>query len=619
MNTSFNIKEKPVKNPKLWSPDDPYLYEIQSILIDYKTKSVLDKIINPLAFRWFKFDANHGFELNGKHLKLAGANRHQDFKGIGNALPDEQHFQDMKLLKDMGANFIRISHYPQDPEVLNACDRLGLIAWEEIPIVSNISMTDGFFNTSLAMMTEMVRQNYNHPSIVMWGYMNEVLQAVGRGKVKDSLVVLNRVLELARALEKLVRTEDPDRYTVMALEYHPVYNLSKLADIPMIVGWNVYMGWYYENLENFGKFMDKEHKQYPNRPIIISEYGAGSEQRVHSYEPERFDHSMEWQQQFIESYLKQINEREYIAGSAQWNLVDFHQVVGFASAQYNSKGILTMDRKKKDIYWLHQAYLLNKPVLHIASKGFEFRTGSPVNNTDTFCLQPVKIYSNLASVELFQNGNSLGTKNVVDKKVVFDVPFLDGKNSLLVCGIDDKSKIADVCNIDFKMQPFNLSSSSFKEIGVNVGSNCYFVDDKTNYIWDVDKPYTPGSWGYIGGSVYSDGNGWPGAVGDFYTQQNQLFQTMQIDIRSYKFDVEDGFYTVELLFVAPKFNNDYVFDVFINNEPVLKNLDLTNDFGAWQAVNKKFSIEAKNNSGIEVNFTPVKGRTVLSGIRVTKK
>lgn len=162
--------------------------------------------------RWYRFDAAEGFFLNGKHLKLISTNRNQDFPGLGNALPNALHERDVELIKQLGGNFLRVSHYPQDPAVLRACNRLGILASVEIPIVNAITGSEAF------MQTEMIRQGFNHPSVIIWTYMNEVLLRLPEGIRRDNepgRAYLTKVAELARQLEALTRREDPARYTMI--------------------------------------------------------------------------------------------------------------------------------------------------------------------------------------------------------------------------------------------------------------------------------------------------------------------------------------------------------------------------------------------------------------------
>ena len=163
-----------VTKPKLWSPAVPYLYTIVTRITDVQSGSILDEVVNPLGFRWFAVDPEKGFFLNGKQMKLVGANRHQDFYGLGNALPNDLHRRDFAKIKEMGANFVRLAHYPQDPEVYRACDELGLLVWTEIPVVNKVTPSEAYFNTCKTMQIEQIRQTFNHPSVIMYGYMNEI-------------------------------------------------------------------------------------------------------------------------------------------------------------------------------------------------------------------------------------------------------------------------------------------------------------------------------------------------------------------------------------------------------------------------------------------------------------
>ncbi|HEY9298816.1 MAG TPA: glycoside hydrolase family 2 TIM barrel-domain containing protein, partial [Phormidium sp.] len=314
--TTFEQLSESINNPQLWSTDNPYLYTVATNI--YDGDSVVDIVENPLGFRWFSFDAEKGFFLNGKPLKLQGTNRHQDYKGMGNAVSNEIHRSDLQMIKDMGANFLRLAHYPQDPVVLQTADQLGLIIWEEIPLVNYITPSQAFTETSKVMLTEMIRQHYNHPSVLMWGYMNEIFLK-GPEKTPE---YQQKTLKLAQILEKLLRQEDPTRTSVMAMHRIPLYNEAGIADVPQVVGWNIYAGWYSGVFTDFGKFLDDQHEKFPNRPIIVSEYGADSDSRLHSLNPQRRDFTAEYQRRLHESYLQQIEARAFVAGSSLWNQFD---------------------------------------------------------------------------------------------------------------------------------------------------------------------------------------------------------------------------------------------------------------------------------------------------------
>jgi len=282
--TEFNSNEITIDNPLLWSPDQPHLYSVKTEI--YEAGQLIDKVVSPLGFRFFKMDAEKGFYLNGKPLKLIGTNRHQDYAGYGNALPDRLHIKDLEMIKEAGFNFLRLAHYPQDPLVLEAADRLGLIIWEEIPIVNYVTASDVFRENSKRMMTEMIRQHYNHPSVIFWGYMNEVFLHDANGNRNKEMYFpeeyLKWTVQLAQELDDLAHQEDPGRITVMAGHHSHLYDKTGISAVPDAMGFNLYQGWYSSRFEDFGEFVDAMHKEFPNRKIILSEYGAGSDERLHS-------------------------------------------------------------------------------------------------------------------------------------------------------------------------------------------------------------------------------------------------------------------------------------------------------------------------------------------------
>lgn len=216
---SVDMESKPVSHPMLWTPETPHLYKVVTSLIDRKTKAVLDCSEQSTGFRWYHFDAAKGFFLNGKPYKLHGVCRHQDQKPIGPAMFDEMHRRDFMLMKEMGTNFIRISHYPQDKALLEMCDKVGMLAWEEIPTVDVVTESPTYADNCEWNLREMIRQHYNHPSIILWGYMNEILLARGAKAASTE-----KVIELAKRLEKALEEEDPHRLSTMAFHGSNVYN-----------------------------------------------------------------------------------------------------------------------------------------------------------------------------------------------------------------------------------------------------------------------------------------------------------------------------------------------------------------------------------------------------------
>ena len=598
---NFESATKAIANPKLWSSENPYLYTVKTTIRE--NGKVLDDVSNPLGFRWFKYDAN-GFYLNGKPVKLRGANRHQDYAGMGNAVPDSIHIRDMELMKSAGYNFVRLAHYPQDPAILQAADRLGIMLWEEIPLVNYITISQKFNENAETMLKEMIRQHRNHPSVIMWGYMNEIYLRVPKENAEN---IRKETVVLARNLDKLAHEEDATRPTTIAFHGNDIYNQMNLGEIPNIVGWNLYSGWYSNKFEDFGKFLDAQHTKYPNRPLIISEYGANSDLRLHSNASRRFDSTAEYQRMFHESYLEQMNARPYLLGSTLWNEFDFGaELRGENMPHVNNKGMWTYDRQPKDVHYFYKANWSSEPVLHIAANDWKERAGTNLT------AQKIDVYSNATEVELFLNGASLGKKNPDQiHKATWDVTFKDGANSLVAVGNRDAAKMNDVVNINFKLITVNSP-----EIAVNVGSNAAFTDESKT-VWLADQPYKQGSFGYIG-EITPTAYGSQNDKNIIGTNDDPLFQTMQENLNSYRFDAPNGVYEVELKFAETKFDkpNQRVFDVKINGTTMLEKLDLVKDYATQTALTKRFKVNSSN--GIVIDFTAIQGKSILSGVRIRR-
>lgn len=587
-----------VPRPKYWSPDNPYLYSIRTILREDGRD--LDELRQPLGFRTYRFDPVDGFFLNGKPLKLRGTNRHQDYKGLGNAVPDELHVRDLELIKENGFNFVRLAHYPQDPSVLGAADRLGLMLWEEIPIVNVVHRSEVFDRNSETMLREMIRQHRNHPSVILWGYMNEVFL---RAPKNDAQV--KATVELARRLETIAREEDPTRLTAIAFDHgaREIYHTSGLSQITHIVGWNLYFGWYHDAFEDFGKFIDEQHRRYPNRPLFISEYGANADRRVHSVEPKRFDSTAEWQRMFHESYLRQIGERKFVSGSAVWNNFDFSsEFRGETIPHINQKGLFTYDRKPKDVAYLYKASFATDPILFIAVRDWPVRSGRSEQRVDT--------YTNLEEVEMFHNGVLLGKKSVgPSRKVTWDVNLRPGVNAFAARGTRNGQLTTDHAEITW------LDPASMTDIAVNAGSNVEYVHE-TGSLWQADQAYTPGSWGFTGNRSKEASN-LRNIVG---TEQDAVAQTAREGSFGYRFDVADGEYEIELWFAELKNAKagERVFDVSIDGSQKISGLDLAKEVGPFTLLSRKFRLSTRDNRGISVDLQPVTGQPIVSGLRVRR-
>jgi beta-galactosidase len=596
-----------IQNPKLWSPDQPYLYQVKTTILE--NGKVIDELTNPLGFRWFSFDPNTGFSLNGKKLILKGTNRHQDFKDRGDALSSEDHYRDMKLIKDMGCNFLRLAHYPQAPEVLALADKMGLLIWEEIPLVNYMNPVPEFLDNSQNMIREMIRQNYNHSAVIIWGSMNEVLlwsEKAERIQVQENVQYLDKVKKYAVKLDSTVKAEDPSRSSTMAMHMSDDYDKFNLSGIPNLASYNIYNGWYSGNTEEFKIIIDAKHKANPKQVLFISEYGAESDNRVNTERPIRFDFTGQYQRFFHERYLSQIKNMPYLAGTAIWNQFDFSQPnVGGVSNNMNQKGMVTWDRKPKDVYFMYKANWNSAPMVYIASRDWQTRAG--LNGATS----TIEVYSNQEEVTLFVNGKSYGSKKPDSiKKCLWKVQLKEGENQLIATC---KDQVSDYFTINYKTYHENLLQGDFREIAINVGADVQYLDG-SDRIWLEDRPYKSGSFGYVGGN--------PAMLNiktvKKNTNDNPLFYSYLDNPKGYKFDLPNGTYELELCFIeAEKIDREErIFSVFVNDEVLLNDIDLSNDCGFGVAMRKKFIVNVENSKGISVSFVAKKGKTILSGIKV---
>ena len=641
---SKTIISKPIYilNPELWSIENPNRYTINMSLIDNESKQIHEVIETNFGIRWYNFTANDGFYLNGKPVKLIGTNRHECYEGIGNALRDEMQLRDIKLIKEMGGNFLRLAHYPQNQEIINLCDQLGIITIVEVPIVNAITESEAFLNNSLQMVNEMVKQNYNHPSIIAWSYMNEIMLRLpyknDPEKYKNYCVEVHKQ---AITIENLIRQLDPNRFTIIPCHGSiNAYKDANLIEVPKLIGWNLYQGWYSSNFNGFDDFLDNFHKEFPNKPIVITEYGADVDVRLHSFLPERFDYTSEYANLYHEHYIKSIFDRKYISGATIWNLNDFYsEYRENAVPHVNNKGITGLDRELKNTYLLYQSNLLKKPFIAIGDKNWTSRAG--VESAPNSCLQPIIIYSNQPEIELFHNGISLGKFLVQNGVTRAKVQFIKGENTIEAIASNDK-KLKDFLKIKFDLIPSKINSNNFSELNVLLGTNRYFEDRTSQTCWIPEKEYTDGSWGFIGGEAFKPKtkNGIiPSSDLDIYnTNQDPIFQTQRIGINEFKADVPDGNYLIYCYWanLSPKnqkdslvyalgnstMNHDInksVFDVVINDVIFLKDYNIYSQIGVQQAIIKKMQISIFNGKGISLKLLPINdSKPYLNAIRIVK-
>lgn len=381
-----------VTDVHLWNGvNDPYLYSVHAQL--WVDGELADEIETSCGVRYFHFDPDRGFFLNGKPYNLHGVSRHQDFKGIGNAITKEHHDRDMELIREVGANTIRLAHYQHDQYFYDLCDRYGMIVWAEIPYISE-HLADGNENT-ISQMKELIVQNYNHPCIVTWGLSNEITISGRRYK--------KQMLKNHHVLQKMVKEMDLTRVTTLACyavcpHWHPVAHISD------IVGWNLYLGWYVPGFFLNDLWIGLWRLLYPKRCLGFSEYGAEGMPNLHSAKPRRGDNTEEYQNKYHEYMLECFKRHPYMWGNYVWNMFDFAADARNQGGDpgMNHKGLVTFDRKlKKDCFYLYKAYWTEDPFVYLAGRRYEYRTEA---------VTEITVYSTCGEVSLYNNGKLVETK-----------------------------------------------------------------------------------------------------------------------------------------------------------------------------------------------------------------
>ena len=444
----------------LWDGvDDPYLYHAKAEL------SSGDVTETTFGCRSFYTDPEKGFVLNGRVYPLRGVSRHQDRTGAGNALSYEMHKEDMEIIKEIGANTIRLAHYQHAQEFYDLCDEYGMVVWAEIPYIT-MHMPNGRANT-LSQMEELVVQNYNHPSIVCWGLSNEITAAT---PVDEDL------LENHRLLNDLCHKLDKTRFTTMANVFMQETD-SPLLEIPDVNSYNLYFGWYLGELEQNDEFFDEYHAKYPDRCIGFSEYGADANPQYQSTNPTHGDYSETYQTVYHEHMLKMIEERPYLWATHVWNMFDFAADGRDEGGKHgvNQKGLVTMDRKlKKDAFYLYKAYWNKEDAfVHICGSRYVDR------KEDT---TEVKVYSNQTTVSLYVDGTLLETQEG-NRIFRFAVPMTGEHEIVAKAGAEEDSihiRKVEEANPDYVMGEIKDVINWFDDEPYK--SDCYSIKDKMSEI-----------------------------------------------------------------------------------------------------------------------------------------
>ncbi|MGJ9386189.1 glycoside hydrolase family 2 protein, partial [Salipaludibacillus sp. CF4.18] len=448
-----------IKNPVLWNGrKNAHLYRADLKIENFN--DTVDELSIPFGVRYFKVDPEKGFFLNGQHLPLNGVSRHQDRKDMGWAITEEEHAEDMELIKEVGATSIRLAHYQHDQYFYDLCDKEGMVVWAETPFISVMSKTELEGINAKQQMTELVRQNFNHPSIIFWGIQNEIQIGGERPEVR----------RLVKELNELTKKEDPTRLTTMAnvmfVEDDDEYNY-----ITDIVGYNKYYGWYNGKAEDFAPWLDGFHKTNPSVGVGISEYGAEGIIQYHSNGPKVKDYTEEYHALYHETVWKIFSKRPFLWATYVWNMFDFGANIrdeGGVKGR-NNKGLITYDRKiKKDAFYMYKANWSDEKFVHITSKRFVDRPEKDI---------AVKVYSNCDQVTLYANGDEQETVTGVDRVFTFDnVALTEGVNEIEVVSNQDGFKLEDIALFNQVSEP-NASYEAPEEGKGGVAANWFQMPD----------------------------------------------------------------------------------------------------------------------------------------------
>jgi len=424
-----------VKEPHLWNGvADPYCYTCEAKLyngIDLLKLAPVDAVTVTYGYRSFHVDPNTGFWLNGKNVPLHGVSRHQDRLDKGWAISKADHEEDCALIKELGANTIRLAHYQHDQYFYDLCDKTGFVLWAEIPFISQFIPTQEAYENTISQMTELVAQNYNHPAICFWGISNEILIGADREDLRQNL----------RDLHELAKSMDPSRLTTMAqVSMTPMD--SEHNYITDVVSYNHYFGWYGGDVEDNGPWLDKFHAMHPDKCLGVSEYGAENILSWHTAEPENHDYTEEYANHYHQEMLKTFAQRPYLWATHQWNCFDFAADArneGGVQGR-NNKGLITYDRKtKKDAFYVYKAWWNPEPMVFVSGGRFMNRAPEERN---------VIVYTNCENVTLVVNGAEVETKAAVDHMVTFEnVSLKDGGNTVTAFSGDVKGNEIVLCAV----------------------------------------------------------------------------------------------------------------------------------------------------------------------------
>ncbi|MEL1251164.1 glycoside hydrolase family 2 TIM barrel-domain containing protein [Aurantiacibacter gilvus] len=596
------VQSLEVENARLWQGvTDPYLYTLR-VTVSAPSGQVLDSVEQQFGIRQFAIDPDTGFSLNGEPYELRGVGFHQDFEGQGWAVSAEDTARSVDIIREMGANTIRLAHYPHGQTVHELANRYGLILWDEIPLVNMWSYNSGQVDPSPEMrenieqqLREMIRQNYNHPSVITWGLANEL----DMGSTD--------ALPLLATLNEIAHNEDPTRPTSQAVCCEDIYpGKPVFAPGADLGGANRYYGWYYGTVGQLGEHLDMLRDKRPMQPLAVTEYGAGGAVTIHTDNPlgGPIDRSgpvqpEEYLSYYHEESWRQLAEREYLWGTWLWNMFDFATTTRREgdSVNINTKGLVTYDREiRKDAYYFYQANWSDEPTVHINSRRYTDRA---------YSVTDVRVYSNREETSLSLNGVSLGTKDDCQQNTCVweDVRLRPGVNTIIATGSDGTED-----RIEWNLAP--QSANAFR-----IDSGTLVAAPVEGVRYGSDTFFTGGTAANMSTRV-GRGPVQPAVIED--TTEPVLLSTYRRGTFGYRVPTGNGRYTVTLHFVEPNQDaGERIFNVMANDQLVLSRLDVAAIAGGrLKAISRDFEVLAEDGF-VDLQFQPVSGEPIVSAVEIT--
>jgi len=611
-----------VEQPHLWQgADDPYLYDLQVEVRDDKGK-LIDRSTQPFGIRTIRIDPDKGLFLNGKHVQLHGVGYHQDREGKGWAISPRDVAEDMAIMREMGVNTIRLTHYQHGQTIHDLADRHGLLVWDEIPLVSawtrraELEPRTALIDNARQQLQELIRQNGNHPSVVTWGIANEVdfgnsfpafLTGYPDGKTPDPMPLLREMQGLAHRL-------DPSRPTALATccegrLFNDGVDIPTTAEAADLGGANRYFGWYFGVPDDLGPHLDALHAKRPSQPLSVTEYGAGGATSIHtdnvhggtvdsrgSRQPEEYE-------SFIhEEAWKALKARPYLWATWLWNSFDFATTIrAEGDAQdINTKGLVTYDRQiRKDAYYFYKANWTQTPTVHINGRRYADRA---------YGVTDVRVYSNAPSTELFVNGRPVGRQAACPEQICewTGVALSPGTNLVEARGHYASGDTTDAVT-------WNVAPDALTAVRIDSGA---LVAPAASHRFGSDAFFTGGTAGTLDKPADYGRPAVPATIEG--TDDVAVTATYREGTFAYRVPLADGKYDVTLTFVEPSQSaGNRIFDVLANGRPFARKIDIAAQTGIAKAMRRSGTVTVARGV-LELSFKPTKGQAIVSAIEINR-